>query len=89
MPQNHPSPKEIVSNVDGAAVSMGGSLLCVSIEVPVVFVWAAMAGSVMWTETTRMAAQTRKMKNLSGFKDFIGFITAFLVFNIFPRGRYH
>jgi len=60
MPQNHPNPKEAVSNLDGAAVSMGGRLPCISFDPAVVDCPLARA-TVLFKESVSMAIDIMNM----------------------------
>ena len=55
MPQNHPSPKEAVSNLEGAAVSMNGRLVVVVLSAAGVVDPLASAGAAA-SGTVSMAA---------------------------------
>jgi hypothetical protein len=57
IPQNHPNPKEAVSNLEGAAVSMGGRLL---LDAPVADCPLASA-SVLLKESVSMAIDIMNM----------------------------
>ncbi len=60
IPQNHPNPKEAVSNLDGAAVSMGGRLLLSSLDATVADCPLARA-TVLFKESVSMAIDIMNM----------------------------
>ena len=60
IPQNHPNPKEAVSNLDGAAVSMGGWLFCISLDSTVADCPLARA-TVLFKESVSMAIDIMNM----------------------------
>jgi hypothetical protein len=63
MPQNHPSPKDAVSNLDGTAVSIGGRPFSMLMENSLVFDSWLLAGSMAWEQVHKKNIEPNRMQN--------------------------
>jgi hypothetical protein len=63
IPQNHPSPKDAVSNLDGAAISMGGIFFSMVVEGPTAFDFLGTSGSMAWENAPPNSIKPNRNKN--------------------------